>query len=86
MGRITLSDGTRVKSEDIDNVTLYAKGRGRAHTAAAGEGQEPQAEDRLYVLLKNAKVLMLAGEAVRQDAEKLLAAEVPVFFNEDKAS
>jgi hypothetical protein len=85
MGWITLSDGTNLKSEDIDNATLYAKGPGRAGTSWGSRGPEATNEDRLYVLLKNATVLRLVGEAVRDDAQKLIAAEVAVFFEEQKA-
>jgi len=86
---VRLSDGTRVKSADIDNATLYAKSTGRKLNGSVGarsKGRKKQTEDRLYVLLKNTKILRLAGEAVREDAEKLYAAKVPVFINKAKSS
>jgi hypothetical protein len=89
MAIVTLSDGTRVKTADIDNATLYAKGRGpKQNGPATARRASPgkKSEDRLYVLLKNTKVLRLAGEAVRKDAEKLYAAKVPVFINKAKTN
>jgi len=86
MAIVKLSDGTRVKSADIDNATLYAKSPGRKRNGSAGsEGRKLQTEDRLYVLLKNTQVLRLAGAAVREDAQKLHAAKVPVFINKAKS-
>ena len=89
MAIVTLSDGTRVKSADIDNATLYAKSPGRklnGPAAARSKEGKAKSEDRLYVLLKNTKVLRLAGAAVREDAEKLYAAKVPVFINKAKTN
>jgi hypothetical protein len=82
MAKITLNNGATIRSEYIKRGLFSEKGA-NAGIKRVGGPHEKIKDDELLVELNDpdSKAVTITGKDAREDAEKLDAADIPVFRN-----
>jgi hypothetical protein len=85
MPEITLHNGTKLRSEDIDHAKFWEKGA-ESGMAPAGEDQDTMPDDTLLIVMKDSsfKSNPIAGKDARDDLTALDAAGVHILWKKSK--